>query len=205
MARRRRGGKKKKDLIFLLGAVLLIAFVWGAFEFWGDDEPIDDTPPDPDSDIDGMLDEWERNNFGSLNQEPNDDFDNDGMTNLEEHDAETDPTDPNDPPPPPPQNITIPIWGFSANINYTFTVNLTIDGVQITLDDLSLVKQNLGDYEALPGNRTVNMTALNDTNPLYEEVILDFQDGDNLILEVWDDQLYVWKTETVPDTASCGA
>jgi parallel beta-helix repeat protein len=48
---------------------------------------------DPDdTDADGLPDLWEDQYFGNLDQGPNDDFDNDGATNLEEYNAGTDPT-----------------------------------------------------------------------------------------------------------------
>ncbi len=40
-------------------------------------------PTGYDTDNDGMADDWERSNFGSLNQGPNGDHDNDGYTNIE--------------------------------------------------------------------------------------------------------------------------
>lgn len=43
-------------------------------------------PESYDTDFDGMSDDWERANFGgNLNQGYNDDFDNDGYTNIEEY------------------------------------------------------------------------------------------------------------------------
>jgi hypothetical protein len=53
-----------------------------------------------DSDNDGLLDDWEVNNFGNINQVgPTDDPDNDGFTNQQEHDAETDPNNKKSHPP----------------------------------------------------------------------------------------------------------
>src|SRR5262249_17056243 len=46
-------------------------------------------------DADGMLDAWELHYFGSLNQAPTSDFDNDGVSNLSEFLEGTDPTDRN--------------------------------------------------------------------------------------------------------------
>ncbi len=43
-------------------------------------------------DDDTMDDDWERTHFGNLNQGPDDDFDNDGLTNLAEYLLGTDPT-----------------------------------------------------------------------------------------------------------------
>jgi hypothetical protein len=46
-----------------------------------------------DSDEDGMLDSWEMAYFGSLDQDGSDDFDDDGLSDLEEFQSNTDPTD----------------------------------------------------------------------------------------------------------------
>jgi len=45
-------------------------------------------------DNDGLDDDWEIQHFGNLNQGPNDDPDNDGLTNLEEFQNGTDPNSP---------------------------------------------------------------------------------------------------------------
>ena len=47
-----------------------------------------------DVDMDGLLDDWERERFESLTQGPDDDLDQDGVTNKEEYVADTDPKDP---------------------------------------------------------------------------------------------------------------
>ena len=43
-------------------------------------------------DLDSLPDDWERQYFGNLNQNPSDDYDGDGLTNLEEYNHGTDPT-----------------------------------------------------------------------------------------------------------------
>lgn len=48
----------------------------------------------PDSDSDGLPDDWETQHFGNLNQGPGDDPDNDQLTNLEEYQNGTDPNNP---------------------------------------------------------------------------------------------------------------
>jgi hypothetical protein len=48
--------------------------------------------PGADSDKDGMPDDWETHYFGNLTQGAADDFDKDGMTNLQEYTLGTDPT-----------------------------------------------------------------------------------------------------------------
>jgi hypothetical protein len=55
------------------------------------------TPPPFDGDNDGLPDEWEITHFGNLSHGPDDDDDQpnpDGLTNLEEFNAKTDPNDP---------------------------------------------------------------------------------------------------------------
>ena len=47
----------------------------------------------PDSDYDGLPDEWEMEHFGNLLSGPNDDPDNDGLANVDEHLNDTDPND----------------------------------------------------------------------------------------------------------------
>jgi len=47
-----------------------------------------------DTDADGMLDSWEITHFGDLSRDGTGDFDSDGATDLEEHDAGTDPLNP---------------------------------------------------------------------------------------------------------------
>ena len=44
-----------------------------------------------DTDADGMLDSWEQSSFGSLDRLPNEDTDNDGLSNLLEYRSGTDP------------------------------------------------------------------------------------------------------------------
>jgi len=55
------------------------------------DEP---PPSDPDTDGDGMPDDWEIDYFGDLSQEPDSDYDGDGANNMAEYQYGTDPTDP---------------------------------------------------------------------------------------------------------------
>jgi len=49
------------------------------------------TPPDPDADHDGMLDDWETGWFGNISRQPGADDDLDGSTNFEEFAAGTSP------------------------------------------------------------------------------------------------------------------
>jgi len=47
-----------------------------------------------DSDSDGLPDEWEMTHFGDLTHGPGEDYDGDGLTNIEEYENKTVPTDP---------------------------------------------------------------------------------------------------------------
>ncbi|MBI5511073.1 MAG: CotH kinase family protein [Deltaproteobacteria bacterium] len=50
--------------------------------------------PGADADGDGLPDGWEREHFGTLQESPAGDFDTDGLANIDEHQAATDPTSP---------------------------------------------------------------------------------------------------------------
>jgi hypothetical protein len=69
-------------------------------EIVGDEPPPE--PPDPnatiDTDKDGMDDEWETLYFGNLSQDGTQDPDEDGYTNLQEYENNTNPTNANDHP-----------------------------------------------------------------------------------------------------------
>ena len=52
-----------------------------------------------DTDHNGLPDEWERSHFGAIGQNPNADFDKDGLTNLQEYQRGTDPKAPDAPHP----------------------------------------------------------------------------------------------------------
>ena len=62
----------------------------GGGTFWSGCDP-------NDVDGDGLPDWWERQNFGNLDQDPGDDPDHDGLSNLQEYQMHTDPTVPNPP------------------------------------------------------------------------------------------------------------
>lgn len=57
------------------------------------DEILDHYNQEFDSDADGLPDSWERTYWGDLTHTATEDYDNDGLTNLEEHQNNTDPTD----------------------------------------------------------------------------------------------------------------
>lgn len=65
-------------------------------------------PSNPDSDSDGLPDNWENSYFASLAQNGNGDFDGDGFTNLEEYSSSTNPADRN-------SRLQIPSQAVSGN------------------------------------------------------------------------------------------
>jgi hypothetical protein len=67
-------------------------------EYQAGSDPVDPKITPEDMDGDGLPDDWEQNHFGNLDQEPEDDYDGDGHTNLDEYQENTSPVDPNDPP-----------------------------------------------------------------------------------------------------------
>lgn len=82
-----------KRTILLLGAILALLLIAGAWTIAGAPPAEDDT-----GDSDGMADSWE-NLHGLNSSDPQDagfDPDNDGATNLEEYEGQTDPKDPDD-------------------------------------------------------------------------------------------------------------
>jgi hypothetical protein len=82
------GGPSRRTALAL--AVMLAVLSTGSCAFATDD-----------TDGDGLPDSWEIHFFGDLSQEATGDFDADGLTNLEEFCAGTDPTDPDGRPNPP--------------------------------------------------------------------------------------------------------
>jgi len=70
----------------------------------------------PDSDGDRMDDRWEQTHFGGIQEDPLDDFDSDGASNLHEYEADTNPDDNNDTPPNVPSIVVItdPVDAFTV-------------------------------------------------------------------------------------------
>lgn len=73
-----------------------------------DTDTVDVTVKESDSDSDGLDDRWELQYFGDLTQGANDDPDGDGLTNLQEQTAGTDPNVPDPPPTPVTGLVAVP-------------------------------------------------------------------------------------------------
>jgi len=69
------------------------ATAWVGVTVTGSAPPDDDVVENNDTDGDGLSDDWEIKHFNDLTQGPNDDYDNDSFSNLEEMEAMTDPAD----------------------------------------------------------------------------------------------------------------
>jgi len=67
-------------------------------EFYAGSDPTDYWDPAPLTDNDSLPDFWENRQFGNCLQGPEDDYDGDGYSNIEEYNWSTDPTDPEDNP-----------------------------------------------------------------------------------------------------------
>jgi len=64
-----------------------------AYDMYGNESDFSDEISSDTAD-DGMPDDWEIEYFGDTNQEPEGDYDGDGLNNLEEYQLGTDPTNP---------------------------------------------------------------------------------------------------------------
>lgn len=84
------------------------------------------TPPSesgPDADSDAMPDDWERANFGTADADPSSDADGDGLTNLQEYHAQTDPRRPH------------PGWVYFALPPNLFPLAASPNGVALLRDE----------------------------------------------------------------------
>jgi hypothetical protein len=108
----------------------------------------------PDSDGDGLPDNWEFANFGAAGAAPGDDPDHDGMSNLQEYIAGTNPNDGTSYLKAVMTKSGATSISFNAVSNRTYTVQYT-DG----LGPASW--QKLGD---IPGRTTTRTEVLNDFN-----------------------------------------
>ena len=92
----------------------------------------------PDTDGDGLPDDWERQNFGTLAYGPNDDPDHDGMNNLAECRAGTNPNDPNSK-----LALTLRVVGTNAIVTWQSGTNATQYLQRRILLDAGLVWQDI--------------------------------------------------------------
>ena len=77
---------------FTVNATEQITFITGvSYQYDAMGNRIEQSNYNPDSDIDGLLDSWELEYFGDLARESSQDSDNDGLTELEEYQANTNP------------------------------------------------------------------------------------------------------------------
>jgi V/A-type H+-transporting ATPase subunit K len=83
------GGKQmRKSICLILAGVLLLLLVLASIGIAAGQ------PPDADdTDDDGLADSWEMKHFNTLDYEADFDPDNDGATNIEEFEGQTDPMD----------------------------------------------------------------------------------------------------------------
>ncbi|MCB0339133.1 MAG: thrombospondin type 3 repeat-containing protein, partial [Bdellovibrionales bacterium] len=125
-----------------------------------------------DIDSDGLPDDWEQSHFGNLNQNPNDDFDGDGLTNQEELDLGTDPTSIGNAPSVP--VVVDPVIGSQVTTKSpTLVVSTTSHGVEVPLyqfevaelEDFSTIVASANDIQETPNETswTVDQTLKEDT------------------------------------------
>ena len=183
--------RKKKDVMFLIAAALIIAFIWGWIELDGkDDKVVDD-----DWDDDGMKNSWEEEH-GLDPNDPSDaalDPDNDGRTNLQEFENNSNPHDP-PPPPPPPENITFSVYIRNHPNDNNFNVSLQVDGEELfsNLTVISPMRQADDTFQRVEGNHTFKATAVNltDNSTLIGEEVLELSASKTkLIIDVFSDRV----------------
>ncbi|MGB0373086.1 MAG: Ig-like domain-containing protein [Opitutales bacterium] len=169
----------------------------------------------PDSDSDRMDDRWEEEYFGGIQEDPLDDFDNDGASNLHEYEAGTNPDDDTDTPPNIPSTVVItdPADGLTVfdgdQVHFRATVadtdfgveyvNFLLDGSVIASDtNLNTIAS---DYENItpPGTYTLIARAVDrygaesDSAPITVTIYPD-ADGDRMP----DD----WETNNLTDLSN---
>ena len=99
-----------------------------------------------DNDNDTLPDGWEIQHFGNLDENPYDDFDDDGLNNYQEYINKTDPTDPNDP---------MVEDDDDSSINWIFTIVVIISLILLTCLAIAIViykkiNRNKADEKEIP-------------------------------------------------------
>lgn len=79
--------------------------------------------PGPDTDSDGLPDDWEQSHFGTVGANPAADADGDGLTNLQEYQAQTDPRRPH------------PGWAYFALPSNLIPLAASPNGVALLRDE----------------------------------------------------------------------
>ncbi len=88
--------------------------------------------PADDKDGDGLKDSWEETHFGTLERDGTGDYDNDGYTDKQEHDSETDPKVKQEAPGVP--EITAPLAGSEVTtLTPSFTIRNSVHGTDDTV------------------------------------------------------------------------
>jgi len=126
-------------------------------EYMAGTDPTDPYDPevDEDSDNDDLMDVWELQYFGNLEEGPGDDPDNDGFDNFAEFNAGTDPTDPTDHPPeiiyePPPPSILPMLMIIVASIILILVAVVAILFIIMVLKKKE--KEKEGEIKKIDGN-----------------------------------------------------
>ena len=117
--------------------------------------------PQPwDLDGDGLNDQWEQDNFGSLDPEPDQDPDNDGIPNSEEEQDESDPNNPKDGEQKSSYGIvSVGTGQWASRVNKKGTVV----GVIQNGNNLTYYTWNKGEMKTWPG---LKIESLNDENDI---------------------------------------
>lgn len=119
-----------------------------------------DSLVDPDTDDDGLLDDWEITHFGDITSYGGtDDPDSDGYTNLQEQTLGSDPNDDQSPPPPPTPDH---LWTFTVQADSDAESGIVFpdeNGSAWTVTLLGNGGQLDGQEVILPGSTTGNQPA----------------------------------------------
>jgi hypothetical protein len=99
-------------------------------------------PPNPDVDGNGIADAWEIRHFGRTGIDPAGDPDGDGLTNLAESVANSDPHDPADPELPPELRVEIRFEAQAPGGAALLRFELPADAPEVVLEAIAALGQN---------------------------------------------------------------